>query len=133
MTIEEKAKAYDEALKAAVVAYKDEDKHLKATLERIFPKLKESEDERWNKEDEENINNVLYILNQLKDTSYYEEDNMIENIINWLKSLKTRVCFNYNLSDYDRDMLGAIEYCIKNKRQLAKVHITWLKKQGTSY
>lgn len=46
LTIEQKAKAYGEALKAAVVAYKDEDRHLKATLERIFPELKESEDER---------------------------------------------------------------------------------------
>ena len=46
LTIEEKAQRFDEALKAAVVAHKDEDKHLKATLERIFHELKESEDER---------------------------------------------------------------------------------------
>ena len=49
LSIEEKANAYDEALKAAVVAHKDEDKHLKATLERIFPELKESEDEKIRK------------------------------------------------------------------------------------
>lgn len=48
-TIEEKAKAYDEALKAAIAAHKDEDRHLKATLERIFPELQESEDERIRK------------------------------------------------------------------------------------
>lgn len=47
LSIEEKAKAYDEALKEAVIAHKDEDRHLKATLERIFPELKESEDEKW--------------------------------------------------------------------------------------
>lgn len=41
MTDKEKAKAYDEALKKASTFYKDEDKHLKATLERIFPELKE--------------------------------------------------------------------------------------------
>ena len=35
---------YKEALKAAIAAHKDEDRHLKATLERIFPELKESED-----------------------------------------------------------------------------------------
>ena len=46
MTEKEKAKAYDEALKKASVAHKDEDRHLKATLERIFPELKKSEDER---------------------------------------------------------------------------------------
>lgn len=50
LQIEDKAKRYDVALKAAVVAHKDEDKHLKATLERIFPELKESEDERIRKE-----------------------------------------------------------------------------------
>lgn len=44
MTQEQKAKAYDEALEKAVIAHKDEDKHLKATIERIFPELKESED-----------------------------------------------------------------------------------------
>ena len=43
-TIEEKAKAYDEALKKASAAHKDEDRHLKATLERIFPELKEDDD-----------------------------------------------------------------------------------------
>ena len=41
MTEKEKAKAYDEALKKASAAHKDEDRHLKATLERIFPELRE--------------------------------------------------------------------------------------------
>lgn len=45
LSIEEKARRYDEALKKAVIAHKDEDKHLKATLERIFHALKESRDE----------------------------------------------------------------------------------------
>lgn len=46
LSIQEKATRYDEALKEAVIAHKDEDRHLKATLEIIFPELKESEDER---------------------------------------------------------------------------------------
>ena len=46
ISIEEKAKRYDEALKKAVIAHKDEDRHLKATLESIFHELKESEDKR---------------------------------------------------------------------------------------
>ena len=50
LTIEQKVRAYDEALKEASVVYKGEDKHFKATLERIFPELKESEDERIRKE-----------------------------------------------------------------------------------
>ena len=41
MTEKEKAKAYDEALKKASAAHKDDDRHLKSTLERIFPELKE--------------------------------------------------------------------------------------------
>ena len=40
---------YKEALERAKVAHKDEDKHLKATLERIFPELKENEDEKIRK------------------------------------------------------------------------------------
>lgn len=49
LTIQEKAEVYDEAIRKASIAYKDEDKHLKATLERIFPSLQESEDERIRK------------------------------------------------------------------------------------
>ena len=35
-------KNYKEALNRAIIAHKDEDRHLKATLERIFPELKEN-------------------------------------------------------------------------------------------
>lgn len=45
MTDKEKVNAYDKALKKASAAYKDKDKHLKATLERIFPELNENKDE----------------------------------------------------------------------------------------
>ena len=34
LSINEKAKAYDEALKKAIATHKDEDRHLKATLEK---------------------------------------------------------------------------------------------------
>jgi len=64
-TIEEKAQRYDEALERARIACKDEDKHLKATLESIFPELAESEDERIRKELIDYINRLtaspLYI------------------------------------------------------------------------
>ena len=43
ISIEEKARRYDEAIKEASAAYEDEDMRLKATLESIFPELKESE------------------------------------------------------------------------------------------
>ena len=50
LTIEQKAQRYDEALERAIAEYKDEDRHLKATLERIFPQLKKSKDEKIRKE-----------------------------------------------------------------------------------
>ena len=37
-------KKYKEAFERARVAYKDEDRHLKATLARIFPELAKSEE-----------------------------------------------------------------------------------------
>lgn len=88
----------------------------------------EKQDEKeitWDKEDEENMNNVLYILNQLKDTSAYKEDDVVEKIINWLKSIKDRLCPD---NEYDKDMLEAIEYCLKNNRPLEREHFVWLKK-----
>lgn len=58
LSIEEKAQRYDGAIKRANSAHKDEDRHLKATLERIFPELKEeSEDERIRK----TISDILLI------------------------------------------------------------------------
>ena len=41
---------YNAALERANVAHKDEDRHIKAILERIFPELKDSEDESIRKE-----------------------------------------------------------------------------------
>ena len=85
MTDKEKAKAYDEALKKASVAHKDKDRHLKATLERIFPELKESEDKK--------IRN--FIINELaclratdeKGSDRYEE---LTNAITWIEKQDRR-------------------------------------------
>ena len=60
LSIKEKAQAYDNAIKEAYIAYKDEDRHLKATLERIFPELKDS--------DNRNNDNQ----NSLKSTNMYK-------------------------------------------------------------
>ena len=51
LTIEQKAKAYDKALKLARDYYEDKNcfKYLKGVLENIFPELKESKDERIRK------------------------------------------------------------------------------------
>ena len=80
MTDKEKAKAYDEALEKASAAYKDNDRHLKATLERIFPELKDSDDKKMRN----------FIINELaciratdeKGSDRYEE---LTNAIAWVE------------------------------------------------
>ena len=76
MTQEEKAKAYDEALKKASAAHKDEDRHLKATLERIFPELKEDDAEKIKK-------NCIHFLELQK--QHHAATFEIEECIDWLK------------------------------------------------
>lgn len=80
LSIEQKAKRYDEAFKEASVAHKDEDRHLKATLERIFPELKESEDERIRRQ-------TLKVLNYYKDKEKSEgkTPTEIDECIAWLE------------------------------------------------
>lgn len=76
MTDKEKAKAYDEAFERASAAHKDEDRHLKATLERIFPELKEDDGERIKKE-------LIQWVDEFPDTiwrGHYKKD-----IIAWLE------------------------------------------------
>ena len=75
MTEKEKAKAYDEALKKANAAHKDEDRHLKATLERIFPELKESEDEEIRKE----------IISILRNAYWTSNRNRFNKLVAWLE------------------------------------------------
>ena len=120
----------DEKIKREIVAYINELADLKnekiPTKWLAWLEKQGQKETTWNKEDEENVNNILYVFNQLKDTSFYKEDDTAEKIINWLKSLKDRLCSN---NEYDKDMLGAIEYCKKNNRPLEKEHIAWLEKQ----
>ena len=76
MTEKEKAKAYDEALKKASAAHKDEDRRLKATLEEIFLELKESDDESIKKD-------LIQWIDEFPDTiwrGHYKKD-----IIAWLE------------------------------------------------
>lgn len=77
MTEKEKAKAYAEALKKASAAHKDEDRHLKATLERIFPELKEEDD------DERIKKNCIHFLELQK--QHHAAIFEIEECIDWLE------------------------------------------------
>ena len=79
MTDKEKAKAYDEALKKASAAHKDEDRHLKATLERIFHELNEDKDEKIK-------NAILNHLKKMCGNCQYDVCGVhVEDAIDWLE------------------------------------------------
>lgn len=82
-------KKYKESFKRAIVAYKDEDKHLKATLERIFPEFKESEDEKIRKE----------IIDYIKTGTYHK------SWIAWLEKQDER---KYTQKDVDDAYLKGV-------------------------
>lgn len=90
MTEKEKAKAYDDALKKASISYKDEDKHLKATLERIFPELKESEDEKIRKE----------IISILRNAYWTSNKNRFNELVAWLENQRDKDKLIQELGEY---------------------------------
>ena len=134
MTEKEKAKAYDEALEKASAAHKDEDRHLKATLERIFPELKESEDEKIKKAIieffESEDDNATYSLVRKKDIiAWLEKQGKKEYA---LKSFKDEdVC---KFMQYIEKLAKAYEFNLPNRSYdiyaFAKDLLIWLEKQG---
>ena len=133
-TIEEKAKAYDEALKKASDAYKDDDRHIKATLERIFPELKESEDEKIKKA-------IIEFFESEDDNATYSSIRK-KDIISWLekqgkeeyalKSFKDEdVC---KFMQYIEKLAKAYELNLPNRSYdiyaFAKDLLVWLEKQN---
>ena len=134
MTEKEKAKAYDEALKKASDAYKDDDRHIKATLERIFPELKESEDEKIKKA-------IIEFFESEDDNATYSSIRK-KDIISWLekqgkeeyalKSFKDEdVC---KFMQYIEKLAKAYELNLPNRSYdiyaFAKDLLVWLEKQN---
>jgi hypothetical protein len=80
LSIEGKAKAYDEAIEKAKAEYEDDDRRFRATLERIFPELKESEDERIRK-------GIIKYLEQshFGEEPYSIDDDIVRDYITWLE------------------------------------------------
>lgn len=111
MTNKEKVKAYDEALKKASAAYKDEDKHLKATLERIFPELKESEDEMIK----------TAILNHLKKMWGNCQDDVcgvhVEDAIAWLER-QGKHTKQVHYSKFTFDDVLALQCCMETVKKV---------------
>ena len=135
MTEKEKAKAYDEALEKASAAYKDNDRHLKATLERIFPELKESDDEKIKKAIieffESEDDNATYSLVRKKDIIAWLEKQGKEEY-EGLKSFKNEdVC---KFMQYIEKLAKVYEFNLPNRSYdiyaFAKDLLVWLEKQG---
>ena len=104
MTENEKATAYDEALKKARAAHKDEDRHFKATLERIFPELKEDDDEKIKKD-------LIQWVDEFPDIiwrGHYKKD-----IIAWLEKQ----------GDKDKLIQELGEYKVKYTQEVLEKHI----------
>ena len=120
MTIEEKAKAYDKilkaaveaykydkALKSAVVAYKNEDKHLKETLEIIFPELKE-------RVDSERIRGaIIDIIKSQKEQQCHIDSTIYDEMIAWLEK-QDEMCPKYKFKIGDIISDGKVEYRVDN-------------------
>ena len=123
MTEKEKAKAYDEALKKASAAYKDEDRHLKATLERIFPELKESEDEEIRKE----------IISILRNTYWTSNKNRFNELVAWIEKQRDKDKLIQDLGEYKvkytQEVLEKYVNSMSNKddERLRKTAIAFLK------
>ena len=134
MTEKEKAKAYDEALEKASAAHKDDDRHLKATLERIFPELKESEDERIKKAIieffESEDDNATYSLVRKKDIIAWLEKQGKEEYA--LKSFKDEDVHKF--MQYIEKLAKAYEFNLPNRSYdiyaFAKDLLIWLENQG---
>ena len=129
LSINEKAKAYDEALKKAIAAHKDEDRHLKATLERIFPELKESDDEkirRWI------IDDIRYNINS-KPLNNSEYKKKAEKAIAWLENQRDKDKLIQELGEYKvkytQEVLEKYINSMSNKddERLRKTTIDFLK------
>lgn len=103
LSIEEKAKAYDEALDNAKVVYKTIRKDLKSVIEQIFPELQESEDKRIRKA-------IINIFATHKDYEVYFGVS-VEDIRIWLEKQGETNIQNNNPLKIESDKFY---FCIKD-------------------
>ena len=130
MNIEQKARAYDEALEIANAAYKDEDRHLKATLERIFPGLRESEGEKIRKELIEHIKDqqsFFISAPDCRDKYEEEENNKYNSWLAWLEKQGGKETTEW--SEEDERLLNNMVIVIQDyyNKEDAQSLISWLK------
>lgn len=94
MTNEQKAKAYDEAVRKAkeIIKNNSEDK---ASMEYIFPELKESEDERIIKE-------IISIVKSYRECCITEGNHRFDDCIAWLEKQKVKVACSQNYQNISK-------------------------------
>ena len=174
-SIEEKAKSFKEALSRAKGFYKRFPEY-KEILEKIFPELKESEDERtwiinylnnrilnstiiaekenlkkaiawlekqceqnpsWSEEDEEIYRKCICAM-RASACGFPEEEKFVEQVDNWLKSLKDRVLpqpkqeWSEEDESHIRYLIECLEHCKKGvaltmTTSTSQEYINWLK------
>lgn len=81
LSIEEKAKRYDEAIKQIKECTPDENGFITIYPQEIFPELQESEDERIRKE-------ILAIIKSQKEQQCHIDGAVYDKMINWLEKLE---------------------------------------------
>ena len=107
LTIEEKAKAYDEALERAKAINNEKDVDVESgttTCEYIFPELKESEDEKIKKE----------IISILRNTYWTSNRNRFNELVAWLEKQR----------DKDKLIQELGEYKVKYTQEILEKYIT---------
>ncbi len=122
---------YKEALKAAIAAHKDEDRHLKATLERIFPELKESEDERIRKALIEHVKDqqsFFISAPDCKDKYEEEENNKYNSWLDWLEKQKPIQNINKEDEEVRQYIIRTMEQKDINVPMVRKA-LAWLEKR----
>lgn len=140
LTIEQKVRAYDEALKEASVVYKGEDKHFKATLERIFPELKESEDERIRKE----LTEAVTSIKKGESPWFVSDKETCDKVLDWLEKQGEQFDDNIITSSDERIRKAILEGLIdcRDAPDLGWSNfggieiddcIDWLEKQGQTF
>ena len=138
LTIEEKAQRYDEALKFAIIYYKQGDENMRTMCETMFPELREDEDER--------IKKALIAICKGEISYTSEED--AKKYIAWLKEqgekiipLEETILNVWELGNYWKELTKGfcnteygtqLDYIAKHWKE-GEYYIKSLKKQGESF
>ena len=126
LTIEEKAKAYDEALERAKAINNEKDVDIESgttICEYIFPELKESEDEKIRKE----------IISILRNTYWTSNKNRFNELVAWLEKQRDKDKLIQELGEYKvkytQEVLEKYVNSMSNKddERLRKTAIAFLK------